>query len=232
MSQMADALYVEHVAADLARADLSPSARQAVDTLCNAANDLAGGRTMLEDRLRAIAADPDLSDTARSRRRDEAVRAWEAATDLYLIDLETRAARLVPHAESQIVPPALHTDPVLAEARGGNARADLQMLLANVPIQGLTDRMAELAQSEAYPHVARLLATSSFGSMYLESRGVSGEEVVTWNERRLTALRPLLTPSAQRVLDDLPALRQASTVPASLRGIFDGQRAAYGPRRN
>jgi hypothetical protein len=225
---MLDALALENAAAQLATADLSPSARREVDALQTAANEYQQDLRQLDDHLRAIDANRDLSDEGRRSRRDEVIQTWAEEAEQTLTILDASAARLVPNAEAQITPPPLHAEPQLAEARLSAAERHAQMLLDTVPTAELPDRLAELAGSDAYPDVAYLLSATPFGRMYLEARGVLGESATEWEERRLEVLRPRLPPAAQRALDDLPGLREAASIPQSLRGLHTQNRFKYG----
>jgi len=223
-----DALVLENTEARLATADLSPTARRNVEALQTAANEYQQDLRQLDDHLRAINENPDLSDEGRRSRRDEVIQAWADEADRTLNSLDERAARLVPNAEAQITPPPLHADAQLAEARLSAAERHTQMMLDTVPTVQLPDRLAELAGSDAYPDVAYLLSATPFGRMYLESRGAMGESATEWEETRLQVLRPRLLPAAQRALDDLPGLREAASIPMSLRGLHTQNRLKYG----
>ncbi len=225
---MLDALALEYAETQLATADLSPSARRQVVDLQTAANEYQEDVRQLDDHLRAIDANRDLSDEGRRSRRDEVIQAWADAADRTLNSLDASVARLVPNAEAQIIPPPLHADAQLAEARLTAAERHAQMMLDTVPTAQLPDRLAELAGSDAYPDVSYLLSATPFGRMYLEARGVMGESTTEWEARRLEALRPRLSPAAQRALDDLPGLREAASIPVSLRGLHKQNRFKYG----
>jgi hypothetical protein len=225
-----DALALENTNAQLATADFSPAARLEVEALQTAANEYQEDVRQLDDHLRAVDANRDLSDEGRRSRRDEVIQAWADEADRTLNSLDARAGRLVPNAEAEIRPPPLHTDPQLAEARLSAAEQQTQMMLDTVPTAELPDRLAELAGSDAYPDVGYLLSATPFGRMYLESRGVMGESTTEWEETRLAALRPRLPPAAQRALDDLPGLREAASIPESLRGLHTQNRFKYGLR--
>ncbi len=223
-----DALALENADAQLATADLSPTARREVEALQTAANEYQEDVRLLDTLLAAVDANTELSDEGRRRRREDAVRAWDENADRTLSSLDARAARLVPNAEAQIRPPPLHTEPQLAEARLGAAERHTQMMLDTVPTAQLPDRLAALAGSDAYPDVGYLLSATPFGRMYLESRGAMGLAATEWEEARLAALRPRLSPAAQRALDDLPGLREAARIPESLRGLHTQNRFKYG----
>jgi hypothetical protein len=223
-----DALALENTNAQLAAADLSPSARREAEALQTAANEYQQDLRQLDDHLRAIDANRDLSDEGRRSRRDEVIQAWAEEAEQTLNSLDASAARLVPNAEAQIRPTPLHADAQLAEARLSAAERHTQMMLDTVPTAELPDRLAELAGSDAYPDVSYLLSATPFGRMYLESRGILGESTTEWEARRLEALRPHLPPAAQRALDDLPGLREAASIPASLRGLHTQNRLKYG----
>ena len=223
-----DALVLENTEARLATADLSPTARRNVEALQTAANEYQQDLRQLDDHLRAINENPDLSDEGRRSRRDEVIQTWAEEAEQTLNSLDERAARLVPNAEAQITPPPLHADAQLAEARLTAAERQTQMMLDTVPTAQLPDRLAELAGSDAYPDVSYLLSATPFGRMYLEARGAMGLAATEWEEARLEALRPRLLPAAQRALDDLPGLRQAASIPASLCGLHTQNRLKYG----
>jgi len=223
-----DALALENAEARLATADLSPTSRLEVEALQTAANEYQQDLRQLDDHLRDINENRDLSDEGRRSRRDEVIQAWADAAERTLTILDASAARLVPNAEAQITPPPLHADAQLAEARLTAAERHTQMMLDTIPTAQLPDRLAELAGSDAYPDVGYLLSATPFGRMYLESRGVMGESTTEWEARRLEVLRPRLSPAAQRALDDLPGLREAASIPASLRGLHTQNRFKYG----
>jgi hypothetical protein len=227
-----DALALENAEARLATADLSPSARREVDALQTAVNGYQEDVRLLDTLLAAVDANTELSDEGRRRRRDEVIQMWADEAEQTLNSLDATAARLVPNAEAQITPPPLHADAQLAEARLSAAERHTQMMLDTVPTAELPDRLAELAGSDAYPDVGYLLSATPFGRMYLESRGVMGESGTEWEARRLEALRPRLSAAAQRALDDLPGLREAAHIPASLRGLHDENRLRYRVPRN
>lgn len=227
-----DALALENSDVQLATADLSPAARREVVGLQTTVNEYHEDVRQLDDHLRAIDANRDLSDEGRRSRRDEVVQAWADEAEQTLSSLDARAGRLVPNAEAQITPPPLHPDPQIAEARLSAAERHTQMMLDTVPTAQLPNRLAELAGSDAYPDVGYLLSATPFGRMYLESRGVFGESGNEWEARRLEALRPRLSAAAQRALDDLPGLRSAARIPASLRGLHDQNRMRYRVPRN
>lgn len=229
---MLDALALDNTADQLATADLSPNARREAEALQTAANEYQQDLQQLDAHLRAVNENPDLTDEGRRRRRDEVIQAWADESERMLNSLETRAARLVPNAAAQIRPPPLHTDAQLAEARLSAAERHTRMMLDTVPTAQLPDRLAELAGSDAYPDVSYLLSATPFGRMYLESRGARGLAATEWEEARLTALRPRLSPAAQRTLDDLPGLRAAASISANLRGLHQGNRLRYGLRRS
>ncbi len=167
-----DALALEYADVQLATADLSPSARREVEALQTAANEYHEDVRQLDDHLRAIDANRDLSDEGRRSRRDEVIQTWADAADRTLNSLDASAARLVPNAEAQITPPPVHADAQLAEARLSASERHAQMMLDTVPTAQLPDRLAELAGSDAYPDVSYLLSATPFGRMYLEARGV------------------------------------------------------------
>jgi hypothetical protein len=153
---MFDALALDNTDAQLATADLSTTARREVDALQTAVDEYHQDVRQLDDHLRAIDANRDLSDEGRRSRRDEVIQAWADEADRTLSSLETRAGRLVPNAEGQITPPPLHTDAQLAEARLTAAERQTQMMLDTIPTTQLPDRLAELAGSDAYPDVGYL----------------------------------------------------------------------------
>ncbi len=226
-----DALALENAEARLTTADLSPSARRQVDDLQTAANGYQQDLRQLDDHLRAIDANRDLSNEGRRSRRDEVIQTWADEAERTLNRLDARAARLIPNAEAQIRPPPLHADAQLAKARLTAAERHTQMMLDTVPMAQLPDRLAELAGSDAYPDVSYLLSATPFGRMYLESRGVMGESTTEWEARRLEALRPHLPPAAQRALDDLPGLREGSNIldaPRMLEGVTRSVSHRYG----
>jgi hypothetical protein len=223
-----DALALENAEARLATADLSPTSRLEVEALQTAANEYQQDLRQLDDHLRDINENRDLSDEGRRSRRDEVIQAWADGAEQTLNGLEARAARLVSNAEAQITPPPLHADAQLAEARLSASERHAQMMLDTIPTAQLPERLAELAGSDAYPDVGYLLSATPFGRMYLESRGVMGESTTEWEARRLEVLRPRLPPAAQRALDDLPGLREAASIPQSLRGLHTQNRFKYG----
>ncbi len=223
-----DALALKNAEARLATADLSPTSRLEVEALQTAVDEYQEDVRQLDDHLRAVDANRDLSDEGRRSRRDEVIQTWADEADRTLNSLDARAARLVPNAEAQITPTPLHADAQLAEARLTAAERQTQMMLDTVPTAELPDRLAELAGSDAYPDVGYLLSATPFGRMYLESRGVMGESTTEWEETRLAALRPRLSATAQRALDDLPGLREAASIPVSLRGLHTQNRFKYG----
>jgi hypothetical protein len=223
-----DALALENAEARLATADLSPTSRLEVEALQTAANEYQQDLRQLDDHLRDINENRDLSDEGRRSRRDEVIQAWADGAEQTLNGLDARAARLVSNAEAQITPPPLHADAQLAEARLSASERHAQMMLDTIPTAQLPERLAELAGSDAYPDVGYLLSATPFGRMYLESRGVMGESTTEWEARRLEVLRPRLPPAAQRALDDLPGLREAASIPQSLRGLHTQNRFKYG----
>jgi hypothetical protein len=227
-----DALALENAEARLTTADLSPTSRRQVDALQNAVNEYHQDIRQLDDHLRAIDANRELSDEGRRSRRDEVIQAWADEADRTLNSLDARASRLVPNAEAQITPPPLHADPQLETARLSAAERHAMMMLEQVPVAQLQNRMLEYATGATYPDVSYLLSATPFGRMYLESKGVFGESTTEWEARRLEALRPRLSATAQRALDDLPGLREAASIPVSLRGLHDQNRLRYRVPRN
>jgi hypothetical protein len=225
---MLDALALENAEARLATADLSPTSRREAEALQTAANEYQQDLQQLDDHLRAIDENRDLSDEGRRSRRDDVIQTWAEEAEQTLNRLDARAARLVPNAEAQITPPPLHAEGPLAEARLSASERHVMMMLDTVPTPQLPDRLAELAGSDAYPDVSYLLSATPFGRMYLESRGAMGLAATEWEETRLEVLRPRLLPAAQRALDDLPGLREAARIPASLRGLHTQNRLKYG----
>ena len=229
---MLDLLALEHSENQFRDANLSPSARREYDAMQQASREYQEDRGHLEAHLRAIDSNAELSDEGRRRRREEAVRAWDEEADRHLSRLEARAAHLVPNAVRQLTVPPLHVDPTTAEVRRSAAERHTQMMLERVPVGQLQDRMMEYAISTDYPDVAYVLSATAFGRMYLEARGLLGEAATDWETRRLETLRPRLSETGRRALDDLPSLRDIARLPSNLRGLYTVDRARYGlPRK-
>ena len=229
---MYDALALEYADDRLRDADLSPAARREHEAIQNADRDYQEDRRLLDTLLNAVNGNTELSDEGRRRRREDALREWDETADRLLSSLEARAARLVPDAVRQLTVPPLHRDPATAQARLAAAERHAMMMLEHVPVAQLQDRMTAYATSATYNDVSYALSATPFGRMYLESRGVLGAGGDEWEERRLEALRPRLSDTGQRALDDLPSLRQIAQLPTNLRGMHDRNRMRYGLRRS
>ncbi len=229
---MFDALAIEEISYRLERADLSDGALAEVYTLQAAAAEYAPTVQRLENALRGIDGDRDLTNDAKTRRRAERIRVWALEVDELVAGLETRADAMVRNREAQVTPPPpLDRDPSANSLRLEAAKADARLMLDRVPLERLPDRMRDLAASETHREVAYLLSATPFGGVYLEHRDAPGE-AKDWEKGRSKLFRGQLSPSAQRAMDDLEPLRDAAMIPASIRGLYDAARLRFGLPRS
>ena len=207
----------------LQQTELSPAACAEAETLLHAVGHYQNSVSALDDELRAISGDLNLSEEGRSRRREQATQAWADRTDRTLADLEARAARVVSSTEARVVPPALDRD------RLADAERHVLMMIEQTPLAQLPRVLSDLASSDQYPDIQRLLAVTPFGGMLLRSKGAIGD-AERWEQERPALMRPFLSESGRRALDDLAGLRDAATIPANLRTLYEGTRYRYGLR--
>ncbi len=214
----------------LALADLSPAARADADALLSGADAYLAGVQQLDTDLDAVDADPALSEY-RSRHRDLVFERWAFRTDGMFRPLEVRAERMVTDAERQVVAPPLHPDESTANSRLQAAMRTLRGTLEPLPVPEADAELRELAGSDELPDLRYLLVTTAWASLYLRSREAAAA-AAAFERDRPALLRPLLSASGQRSLDDLPGLREAARVPALVRDLYAAERVRRGVPRN
>ncbi len=217
-------LNLDEVRYTLDHAELSSSALSSADAMLGGADGYLESVRALDANLRALDGDRDLSDEGRRRHRGEAVQAWAAKAERTLADLDARAERMVKSVESQLSPPTLARD------RLADAERHVLMMLEPVPLSSLPRVLRDLASSDEYPDVQHLLAVTKWGGMFLRSKGATGD-AERWERERTALMRPLLSESGQRALDDLVPLREAARVPSLLWDLYDAERVRRGLRR-
>lgn len=217
------AMNLDETRYQLERTEFGPAALPQVETLLRAVGNYQNSVADLDAELRAISGDRDLSEEGRQARRERASQAWADRTERTLADLEARAARMVGDAEARIVPPVTDRDTL------ADAERHVLLMLEQTPLSQVPRVLSELASSDEYPDVQRLLALTKWGGMLLRSKGATAD-AERWERERQMLMRPFLSESGQRALDDLAGLRDAATIPRNLRALYEGTLYRYGVR--
>lgn len=174
----------------------------------------------LEQHLASVRADRDLSDEAKTKRRrqrlaemDDMRREAIAAITTAVVNFQER------HRDAIAVQPP-ERDPLLLEAKLGNARSDARMMFDAETVTSLPLAFHQHAASEKNPLLTYLLVGTGWGTDYLTARKAPPATLSDWEHRRSVAFPLVLTPAQREGFEAMKRLEKIESTLAHAYSFF------------
>ena len=203
----------------IARARQAAPSAHAIGDVADITERFFADLSLLHGTLNDINADARLSDEGQREKRAAALEAWERTSGELADEITARVERATHTDPAKVTPRPPVDDPAVLEGRLANARSDAQMLLGNVDLGRLADRMQELAQHAGDPALTYLLVATPYGEHLIRSRlpadprAGGREALLAWDATRRSLAREMLDDAGRAALDRAEALRPLSQVP-------------------
>lgn len=225
-----DALYADHIHDTSRPQDLDPASTPAprrVAEIQETITQYEALRAQLTEDLQRIDQDPDRSPEYIVRARAARLEQWQAEAQAIVDRAFMLTRTLLRSREEASTPRSPVADPAVLEARLGNARSDVSMILAAVPTGGIIEAMERTVRTTQDPAIRYLLLGTPYPESYLASRGIPGA-VQDWRRARLELLPLVLDDAGRRALEELRVLRDIAQTPAYLEALHAYHRTNMG----
>ncbi len=162
----------------------------------------------LDEFLAGVRDNRDLSDEGKMKRRAQRLAELGELRNEAIADIVEAVSDFQARNRDAITVQPPERDPMLLEAKLGNARSDARMMFDAEPVNMLPLAFHQHAVSERNPLVTYLLLGTSWSDDYLAARKAPAHTMSDWEHRKTVAYPAALTPEQREALEAMKRLEK------------------------